>query len=75
MAEKQESGASNADRQLKSNFVDGIHINEVGGDVLAEASLKQKPKLWTKRMFKVSPLLTLNFNTNSCYRSSTCVSL
>lgn len=34
---------------------DDIQIYELSGDALAEATLKQKPKLWTKRMLKVSP--------------------
>ena len=61
MAEKREAGVSNLDCQPKSSLTDNIQINLISYNTLIEATLRQKPKLWTKRMFKVSRFTTLNY--------------
>jgi hypothetical protein len=59
MAEKQEYGVFIAHHQSDIPNTDEIQIHELSGDALAEATLKQNPKMWTKRMFKVSPFYWL----------------
>jgi hypothetical protein len=54
MAEKQEFNASITDHQSDNSPTDDIRIHGPNGDALAEATLKQKPKMLTKRMLKVS---------------------